>query len=506
MSEANAPKLSLKIVVNKQKSKVLFAEANSHVADVLLSFLTLPLGKMVRILEKHYGSEAPVIGSITTLYRGLSDLDSRHFYVGGAKQMLLNPRSSLEAECRRLIVDITDSQPTKYFVCEDSDCTHSEASNISLFPDIARCDCGKPLSTELVVGGRLAAGEADHEVFTSKMSSFIISDDLRVMANKAGFVQALKNLGITDSTDGAELRSLSLGVKNIMDLLKFALISTTPLTNVFINSGKISTTSATEYGPGVFKSHIQNEANNTILKVTLQKSTNKFLFGRAKDDFLELLFSFLTIPLGGVEEILGGETCLKNIDNLYTSMSNGIYRNYFKTPGTKNRLINPKLAHGYINYFKSPDTKNRLIKRKQPNSEGYLDLSQFLPLTEESPPKLYCRDQGIFSHEKPGSLVSSFKSSLGVGGYAVKEPMVYIVSDDLTVAPYSIASSILILKRLRVPLSDVREMEWHIGQEEALSILKASLTSKTAITDALINPMLNTKYPLQHQPKQYIWS
>ncbi|EYU34023.1 hypothetical protein MIMGU_mgv1a0195142mg, partial [Erythranthe guttata] len=64
---------SLKVMINKDKNKVLFALIDADFADVLLSFLTLPLGKIVKVLAKHYGEEedrAPVVGSLTSLYNG----------------------------------------------------------------------------------------------------------------------------------------------------------------------------------------------------------------------------------------------------------------------------------------------------------------------------------------------------------------------------------------------------------------------------------------------------
>lgn len=51
MSDAKEVKFSLKVLINKQKTKVLFAEAESDFSDVLLSFLTLPLGKIVNFGE-----------------------------------------------------------------------------------------------------------------------------------------------------------------------------------------------------------------------------------------------------------------------------------------------------------------------------------------------------------------------------------------------------------------------------------------------------------------------
>lgn len=96
MSDDKDVTFCLKVVINKQKTKVLFAEIDNDLADVLLSFLTLPLGQIVRLLKKHYGDEAaPAVGSLTTLYNGLANLSSVHFLTEGCKDMILNPRSSL---------------------------------------------------------------------------------------------------------------------------------------------------------------------------------------------------------------------------------------------------------------------------------------------------------------------------------------------------------------------------------------------------------------------------
>ncbi|KAH6780511.1 hypothetical protein C2S52_011748 [Perilla frutescens var. hirtella] len=481
MSKPNGPKLSLKVMINKQKSKVLFAEANNDFVDVLLSFLTLPLGKIVKILENHYGNKALHVGSLNTLYAGLYHLDSSQFFVGGAKQMFLNPRSAFEAECSRLVLDITDSQPTKYFVCQDSKCSNrSPVGNICMYSDIAVCICGKPLNRETFEWDASPAHDADYGVFTRISSSFVISDDLRVVPVVSGFqqtpavngvLQMLTNLGITD-TQGAERRSLSLGFDDIMDLLKFSLISATPLTDLIMKNGEKSYAAA-KPEPGILLHHIKKGVANSrkmVLKVRLEKSTNKFLFAEATNEFLEFVFSFLTVPLGGVEFLLGGNTCLKSIDNLYKSVTDLIGDEYFRYPHIKEKLINSKLGHGYIN-------EN--------------DDDQLLPLSEEGPPKLY---------NEVGSLIRSFKWGRGQGNH-VKEQTTCFVTDDLTVTA-SLATTISILNSLGIALSDVKEMELDIGLEEALSILKASLTSKTALTDSLINPMINKPPELLRKPKQ----
>lgn len=74
----------------------------------------MALGRIIKVLNKHYGDdEAPTVGSLSSLYHGLVNLDSSHFWTEGAKQTLLNPRSSIEDEYKRLKLDVADFQPSK---------------------------------------------------------------------------------------------------------------------------------------------------------------------------------------------------------------------------------------------------------------------------------------------------------------------------------------------------------------------------------------------------------
>lgn len=100
---------SLKVMINKEKGKVLFAEAESHFVDILLSFLTLPLGRIIKLFEKQCGDESPTIGSLSHLYRSLAKLDNDSFLTEDAKETLLNPTSSFEAVYERLKLDFSDS-------------------------------------------------------------------------------------------------------------------------------------------------------------------------------------------------------------------------------------------------------------------------------------------------------------------------------------------------------------------------------------------------------------
>ncbi|XP_057793369.1 uncharacterized protein LOC131009992 [Salvia miltiorrhiza] len=466
--------LPLKVMVDKDNTKVLFAEANSDFVNVLLSFLALPLGIFAR---KFY------VKSLYTLYRGLYNMDESYFSVRGAKEMLQNPRSCFRAECRKLVLDITGSLPNDFYVCSDKECPKTEAyKNVSMYSDIATCACGRSLSRKISVG------ESVDGAFVTNPSSFIVTGDLRVVPILSGLFQTLSNLGIA-VTQGASMRSMSFYIDEIEKLFELCLTSATPLDDmIFKKTGLSSTVStAAKPEPGInLLRHIPKDkahSREIVLKVFLQESTNKFLYAEAMDDFVDLLFSFLTIPMGGVEVLLGGNTGFTGIHNLYRSVCDDFHDKCFRTPEIRNRLIDAKLPHGYI-------SKN-----------------QFLPLSEDSIPNLYYSSvnwrmdlviKNTSFDEKVGSMINQFKYSREL---FVKKHTKCIVTDDLKVDP-CLSTAFFILNKLGIPLSDVKEMELNIGLEEALCILKASLTSTTVLTDVLVKPMLTKRQKLDKQTKQ----
>jgi hypothetical protein len=113
----------------------------------------------------------------------VKDLDQKYLWNQTCKEMLLNPRNSMEGYCRKLRLNIDDTEPLKYFYCENLECNSSvkEGKNrLSLFRN-QKCGCGKVLISA-AVRWSLENG------FAKENSTFIISDDLYVMPNVFGTV------------------------------------------------------------------------------------------------------------------------------------------------------------------------------------------------------------------------------------------------------------------------------------------------------------------------------
>jgi 4-aminobutyrate aminotransferase-like enzyme len=73
-------KVSIRVLVEKGKNKVVYAEAGKDFVDVLFSFLTLPLGTIARLVAKESNMKAVQFGSISSLYQSVSDLDQQHLW------------------------------------------------------------------------------------------------------------------------------------------------------------------------------------------------------------------------------------------------------------------------------------------------------------------------------------------------------------------------------------------------------------------------------------------
>lgn len=87
-TEDSAP---LKLVVNQESNKVIFAEAGKDFDDVLFSFLTFPLGTITRLLQKDTNMGPVTIGCLNSLYQTVTNLDKECMKKEISKEMLLQP-------------------------------------------------------------------------------------------------------------------------------------------------------------------------------------------------------------------------------------------------------------------------------------------------------------------------------------------------------------------------------------------------------------------------------
>jgi hypothetical protein len=203
--------IPLKILVDKQSNKVVFVEATKEFVDTLFSFLSLPLGTIVRLLasinDQQHSESSPFLGSINNLYQTVENLDSDDVWNNPVcKQMLLHPRNPCEALCMNLFLNVDDTEPSsKIFVCD----------SCNTFTTFKKhdCTCGKPTNKQLQNLDYLLTKKTSYwnsttvdsqkKVFFREnyRSVFMVylSDDLKIVPSSImSSLQLLKELGYSD--------------------------------------------------------------------------------------------------------------------------------------------------------------------------------------------------------------------------------------------------------------------------------------------------------------------
>ncbi|KAE9618128.1 hypothetical protein Lalb_Chr03g0042891 [Lupinus albus] len=394
-------KVTLKILVDKKINEVVFAEAGKDFVDILLSFLTFPLGTIARIVSNDSNMPKVSVGSLSSLYQSVANLDVSHFSSETCKEMLLHPRNSSEDYSQNIKLNIDDTEKTKYFICEDWECNRQGRGGLlSIFRN-TRCKCGKLMNREIL---QEKTSLLNMLGFVHDESTFIIFDNLSVIADndQSGFYQP-KNFGYK-YFNAMKVVPVNITQKEIVDLLKISLLSKTPLTDFFLRR-EVFNMNLPKRDTRVFNDVRSEPCDEgySSLKVMRRKSSNKILFALAGDDFIDILLSFLTFPLGGVENILQGKSCLRSIDNLYKSVVVLDPIKDFKSPNLKDKLVNSRIAQQF-------------------------KLQNQIFLVEEDPIVEYCFNTKCFGFANNVSnlYLTTAPGYLTLDGYPFSSPLVYV--------------------------------------------------------------------------------
>lgn len=189
-----------------------------------------------------------------------------------------------------------------------------------------------------------------------------------------------------------------------------------------------------------------DEGRKMDVKVMVRKSDSKILFAEAEADFADLLFSLLTLPLGGVLHMLNGCSSLDCIDKLYNSTFELNTDRYFRSQELKDKLANPQCAPQFNLH------------------------DQILPIGAVCLPVYYFGTVANVLHfiSKQFAIVDpkpSIGGSSSNGGF-VKGQSMFMVTDDLVMTPMSSISCISFLNRSKVSPLDLEERVVNIGAKE----------------------------------------
>ncbi|GJM94386.1 hypothetical protein PR202_ga11026 [Eleusine coracana subsp. coracana] len=231
------------------------------------------------------------------------------------------------------------------------------------------------------------------------------------------------------------------------------------------------------------------------LKLLVDTKTNRVLFAEAGKEFVDFVFSLLTLPIGAVAKLISAGTMHGSIGRLYESVDRmGVS---YLLPGTdKSDLLQPKVLH--------PDARELLLLQ-QGGGDGDGDNKSAAPAlarfrmftcagfcaTATVEAKATCPQCKQAMATEVAFVLPSGGGGGGdqgssEGGY-VKGVVTYMVTDGLEVTPMSAISSITMINKFSAGKdAQLAEKYVSVGADEGLALLMEALRSDTVLSDVFL--------------------
>ncbi|CAN6349516.1 unnamed protein product [Urochloa humidicola] len=231
------------------------------------------------------------------------------------------------------------------------------------------------------------------------------------------------------------------------------------------------------------------------LKLLVNAKTKKVLFAEAGKEFVDFVFSLLTLPIGAVAKLVSAGTMHGSVGRLYQSVE--LIGASYLQPGTdRSDLLQPKVLH--------PDARELLLLQGGAAAAGGGDgepaLARFRLFTcagycatatvEAKATCPQCKqamstEVAFVLPSAAAAAGSSASASDDSGGY-VKGVVTYMVTDGLEVTPMSAISSIAMINKFAGMDLELAEKFVTVGTDEGLALLKAALRSDTVLSDVFL--------------------
>lgn len=480
---ASSKPVTINLMVDTTRNRVLFADCGGDFVDIVLSYLTLPMSSVFR-LTGNDGLHAA--GSINNIYGSVLSLENHYFRNKACKSMLLHPLDAAVSKIQNSLamsVEYT-SETRSLFYCQKC---FLDKRTVCLYSG-AKCACGGIMNG--CVSSRIGDG-IKRPVFVKEGFRYIITDDFMISkASTDSVVALMQNISIGDR-GRMEKREVHVKSSHVLHLLKCCLVSApTLLSDTFLDNKE--TTNRTQPPEEISRSHVpttqavegesSSPTNNIVLKLFVNKIDKKLVHAETCEEFVDFLFSILCIPVGCIAMLLDSQINLGCLQNIHRSVASLSAADCIKNSDMKNVLASPKSPP-------SSTIKNKqLIKLVESNPEILLYCSKFPNCDYGKKIEIDTFMQGCCKYRHIQTPVSlhdpkQYPSSESTTGFLTKSG--YMISDDLNI---KVLSGITVASNLlnAAVEGELELITVEVGPQQALDLLRASVTSKTALTDVFL--------------------
>ncbi|VVA31877.1 PREDICTED: DUF674 [Prunus dulcis] len=235
MATSNSTHVSLKLLIDTNGRKVLFAEASKDVVDFLFSLLSLPVGTVIRLLSKD-----GMVGSMGKLYESVENLNDTYLQPNLDKDTLLKPKTTVAGA--NILPQLTnninvDSNSKQFYMC--SYCNPRHISDVCYTP------CPNSYSYSISTEVTYVSPQASSSTVVAKGSeggyvkgvvTYMVMDNLEVKPMSTISSIALLNQFNVKDVGALEEKVVHLGMQEGLKLLKASFKTSAVLTKVFLGA------------------------------------------------------------------------------------------------------------------------------------------------------------------------------------------------------------------------------------------------------------------------------
>ncbi|KAJ9540055.1 hypothetical protein OSB04_026561 [Centaurea solstitialis] len=478
-------KVSLKLLVDKNAKKVLFAEASKEFVDFLFYILSLPVGTVIKLLTKN-----SMVGSLGNLYDSIENLNDTYIQPNQNKDSILDPKIVMYGgDSFPLLLTNDDDSDEDVSIIENLHTCYSRHSYVTDDPTKSCPSCNSRMSTKVTYVGRSNAVKKTTEGggFVKGVVTYMVMDDLVVKPMSTISSITMLNKFNVKEVGGLEEKVVSFDMKEVgIDVAQGIIRVQECAYNCVFGLMKLRTKMAAD-----------SASSKVSLKLLIDKKAQKVLFAESNKEFVDFLFHVLSLPLGTVIKLLTKNAMVGSLGNLYDSVEN-LNDTYIQPNQNKESILNPKIANYGAEVPLLLPCNNHVPMAKKfytcscRESVTYdiysssVRSTSILYVADDStavcPLCKACMSKAVTY--VAGSGAAKVKAE---GGGFVKGVVTYMIMDDLEVKPMSTISSITMLTKFNVKeIGSLEEKVVSFDMNEGLMLLKASLECKNVLTTVFL--------------------
>ncbi|KAL3620113.1 hypothetical protein CASFOL_035025 [Castilleja foliolosa] len=233
-SESSESTVSLKLLIDTNGKRVLFAEAGKDFVDFLFRIPSLPIGSIINLFKKQ-----ELVGSLANLYQSIENLHDSYLQPNQTKDNLLKPVSLVSGFVPLLALNEAPAPSTVKNLYKCSYCgSYGGGSNNVTDDRRAVCpSCKNQMSSPMTYVAPPPENKnpvSDGDGFVKGVVTYMVMDDLVVTPLSTISCITLLNKFNVKEVGSLEEKVVSFGVDEAVKLLNASLQSKKVLTDVFL--------------------------------------------------------------------------------------------------------------------------------------------------------------------------------------------------------------------------------------------------------------------------------